>query len=1161
MQDDETEADPLLVDVEGHAECLLGNEAIVRGALEAGVGFASGYPGTPSSEVTDSFARVAAARGVCFEYSVNEKVALEMAFAASLAGARSICAMKHLGLLVAGDPLSTIPYVGTVGGMVIVSAGDPSCRTSPNEHDQRHLGPMLHVPVLDPAGPRDAYEMARGAFELSERSHLPVLLRITTRVAHTRGVIRYGRLAAPRVAGFVRDPARFVPIPANARRMRLEIPGRLAAARAWMAAAGLFRRQGSGRRAIVAAGAPAATCADLLAEHGLTGRVVLATLGGLHPLPQDELCALLSEVDEVLVLEELSPFVEAALLALCAERGLRARVLGKRSGHLPEEFEYTPEVIQRGLHAAFDLLPAPPVPVTAAESPALPARPPVLCAGCPHRATYFAARAAFGADQLYFNDIGCYTLGYDPPLETADALLCMGAGFTLAAGVSRVTGARTVGFLGDSTFFHAGMPALLDAIQSDVNMVAVVLDNQVTAMTGFQASPMVDSSDGRPRRRVSIAGVARALGARQVETIDPADLPAAIAAFERARDARGLSVIVAEHPCPVYEERLTARGQPGRAAVAYQIDAERCRSCGREGCGMRCDLGPSEGHQRHMARSRALERGGAERGCERAPVAPCAERCPLGLCVQGYAGHIAAGQYERALELIMSRCPLPDSVCRVCHRPCEPVCVRGELDEPVAINDLKRFVMDWAAAHPAASYDPPREEPNGRAVAVVGAGPAGLAAAHELALRGYAVTLFDANDEPGGLLLTGIPGFRLPRAALRRDVARILALGATFRGGVQLGRELELSELLGDGFDAVFLAVGAQRALELALEDLDAGGAESEAGAQRGAPRVVDALAYLAAGDRAPRAERVVVVGGGNAALDAARSARRRGARSVVVAYRRGRDEMPALADEVAAAAPEGIELCTHLAAVALRRGDQAGLVCQRTEPGAPDASGRRAPRPVPGSETLIPADLVIAAVGQVPALDFTAPNGRQLEPDRAGGLRVDPETGRTSHPRVFAGGDLVPGARTVTDAIAAGQRAAWGIDRALRGASAADRRPPPPRPADWPGAGAFRHAVPRREVRTPRARPTELDAAGRTSGFDEVVASLSEAQARTEAARCAVCGQCGNCRACIDLFGCPAFFEEEGRIGIDALLCNSCGVCADFCPNQAIRPAGEVER
>ena len=231
----------VLLGAEGFTECLLGNEAIVRGALEAGVAFMAGYPGTPSSEITDGFARIASARHVAFEYSVNEKIALELAFASAIAGGRSMCAMKHLGLMVAGDPLSTIPYIGVEAGMVIVSAGDPSCHTSPNEADQRHLGPMLHLPVLDPSTPAEAHAMTRAAFELSEACRLPVLLRTTTRVAHSRADVRFGALTEPRVTGFVRNPSRYVPIPGNARRMRVELKERIERAREWMAGSGFLR--------------------------------------------------------------------------------------------------------------------------------------------------------------------------------------------------------------------------------------------------------------------------------------------------------------------------------------------------------------------------------------------------------------------------------------------------------------------------------------------------------------------------------------------------------------------------------------------------------------------------------------------------------------------------------------------------------------------------------------------------------------------------------------------------------------------------------------------------------------------------------------------------------------------------------------------------------
>ena len=1097
----------LLSDEVGRVELLLGNEAIVRGAFEAGVGFTTGYPGTPSSEITDTFAALHKEAGVHFEYAVNEKVCLELAFGASLAGARSICAMKHLGLMVAGDPLSTIPYMGVEAGMVIVSAGDPSCLTSPNEQDQRHLGRMLHFPVLDPSTPQEALELTKRAFGLSEQSRLPVLLRITTRVAHSRAPVEFGAIEEHPATGFVRCPASKIPVPANARRMRKELPGRLARARGHSEA--LFERSGAGLTAILAAGAPAATTADLLAELGATDGLIVARLPCVHPLPDAALTSLLGDVDRVLVVEELSPFVEEGLRSLGSRIGASTRILGKGTGHFPEEFEYTPVVIARGLHAALGLGAAPPAPVEFAPPPP---RPPVLCPSCPHRSTFFAARAAFGDEHFYFNDIGCYTLGSSAPLDAGDVVLCMGAGYSLAAAVARVSGRRTVGFLGDSTFFHAGMPALLDAIKEDADMVAVVLDNRVTAMTGFQESPGLPIFD-QPERTANIADVCRALGAKHVEVFDPMDLAAAVGAFERARDATGTSVLVAESPCPVHHKRET--GEDLHPGPAYRIDQSLCSACGRTECGLDCGQTSPPATQRAMSRSRALD---LERPpAESTSVAPCAVACPLGLCIQGYAGHIAAGEYALALELITSRLPLPEVVCRVCHRPCEDACARRTLDGSVAINDLKRFVVE----HEEGDYQPDLEEAHGARAAVVGAGPAGLAAAHELRLRGWAVTLFDRADAPGGMLRLGIPRFRLPREALERDVARILDLGVEFVGGRELGRDLWLDELT-QQFDRVLIAVGAWRPAALSLERSGDGG-----------PDTVDALDFLSDEGAAARGRRVAVIGGGNAGIDVARCAIRAGATEVRVIERESR--IMALAHEADAARREGVQMFARARCTTLVGGPQSGVLCEGPAAG------------------LVPADLVVFAAGQGVETGLLCPSDPAIASGPGDTLSIDPTTGATSDPRVFAAGDVAPGARTVTDAVAQGMRAAWGMDKAHRG-DAADRRAPPPLGGvAWPGAGTGALPILRADPRAPLAAP-ELPVAERI-GSAEVVGAFTEAQARIEASRCMICGTCGSCRACLDTFGCPAFFVQSGQIRIDPAWCTGCGACASICPNGAIVP------
>ncbi|MHC4839626.1 MAG: FAD-dependent oxidoreductase [Planctomycetota bacterium] len=1117
---DSSTIDPLLqTDPEG-AALLLGNEAIVRGAIEAGVGFACGYPGTPSSEITDSFARLAPVMNIPFEYSVNEKIALEMAFAASLSGTRSIVAMKHLGLTYAGDPLTTMPYIGTVGGLVIVSAGDPSCLTSPNEQDQRHLADMLHIPTLDPASPQEALEMTRFAFELSEKSNLPVLLRPTTRVCHTRGAVEFGEIRPTPAPKFVRNPKRFLPIPAHARKLREDIKGRLETARTMVEESGLQTRVGEGKTAVLSCGAATTICHDVVD----TSEQSLLHTGSVFPLPEKWLLQQLAQIDRLLIVEELSPFLEDAIRSLASVHGLSLTILGKRTGHVPLTRELDANLVRTAIQQIDEDTCA--IESKPAAVDELAPRPPILCAGCPHRSAFFAAKSALGPDVLYFNDIGCYTLGAAPPLATGDALLCMGAGISLAAGVARTLGKPTVGFIGDSTFFHSGMPALLNAVKENVDMTVVIMDNEVTAMTGLQESPTVAVEKGRVNRRVDIAGVVRSLGCDQVVTVNPNDLDKTIKAFKTAHSESGVSVVITEYPCVIFADKsgLTATQSDVKT---YEIDHELCQHCGREDTGHRCSQTTQQGFERAMAKARSLENYsegdciGCSVECDRPAVAPCAGGCPLHLCIQGYAAHIAAGDYGSALELILEHLPLPGSVCRVCDRPCEDVCVRGQLDAPVAINDLKRFVVDWADQQ-TEFPDPRTPEPdNSKRIAVVGAGPAGLSAAHDLKMRGYGVTLFDAAPEPGGLLRYGIPEYRLPREVLKRDIDRILSLGVTFKGACKLGQDVQLSALKTD-FDAVLLATGLSKARELEIP---------------GDGQRLDASEFLQ-GDQQISGD-VVVIGGGNAAIDASRSALRRGASSVAAVCLETRDKMPAIADEITEAEHEGIKI---VAGVRVRGVSGRELTCIEVE-GAEFSDVR-------GSEHTIVADCLILAIGQQ-GDEAIADVSLDWADSR---VSTESKTGSTSIDGVFAAGDITPGQQTVTAAIGSGLRAAWAIDAYLRGQETANRRMPPPMQLTDP---ATRKGVTRADG-TARVRPPELDFNQRKNSFTEVMGTLTEEQARSEAERCMICGTCGNCRACLDLFGCPAFALENGKPCIDPELCTACGVCPQFCPNGAIKPVLE---
>ncbi len=574
----------ILCNSPGQRACLLGNSAIVRGGLEAGVQFFSCYPGTPSSEIGDTFARIAKEADVLFEYSVNEKVAVEVAFAAALAGARAMCAMKHLGLSYASDPLSTMPYVGVEGGLVVVSAGDPSLITSPNEQDQRYFSRFLYFPVFDPATPEDARKMTHFAFDLSEETRLPVILRPTTRVCHSSGMVELGSLPTGKnTIRLTKNPSRYVPIPTNARRMRRELTQRYVQAERLLEQSEFFPRLGHGKRGIVASGIAYAYTAQVVEDLGLHDEVTLLQIGA-YPIPDKLLLGFLRAVDSVLVVEELNPVVED-WVSLCAFRHERhVQVFGKHTGHFPMEYEYSPDLVEDAVRKYLKLEKRK---IATVAAPALPPRPPVLCPGCPHRASFHMVRKVFGKNTVYCNDIGCYTLGYGQPLHSCDVLLCMGSSITQASGISRVTGRRTVAYIGDSTFFHSGLPALANAVQAEDDITVVILDNHITAMTGFQPSLTTEPRDatmGIPAEgeipseaapRFSIERAVRGLGVSQIFSANPFDEEAMVAALKEAKNGAGVNVLVCHAPCAVYRRRVTK----GRSSQPFAINQEECDSC------------------------------------------------------------------------------------------------------------------------------------------------------------------------------------------------------------------------------------------------------------------------------------------------------------------------------------------------------------------------------------------------------------------------------------------------------------------------------------------------------------------------------------------------------------------------------------------------------
>lgn len=565
----------------GETLLLLGNEAIARGALEGGVRFVTCYPGTPSSEVPDAFFRMSQGAPYYFEYSVNEKVALEVAGGASLAGLPCLVTMKHVGVNVAADPLMTLAYVSTPGGLVLLSADDPGCHSSQNEQDNRIYARLGGFPCFEPTTAQECKDMARDALRLSRRVETPVLLRTTTRINHLRGPVSLGEMPTETAEKpFVKNPPRFVPLPASARGMHVRLRGILHDMAAEAEASPYNTVSGSGKVGFIASGVSRAYLNDVLEEDGLTGTVKVLSLGMTYPLPENRIAAFLADCSRVVILEELEPVIETEIRALAQKRGIVAEIWGKGE-LLPQIGEYSTPIVRRAVRAALDLEheDAP----HAALPTDLPRRPPNLCAGCPHRATYFAVREVFGENAVYSSDIGCYTLGMAPPFKAADFLLCMGSSISAGAGFARASGKTVVAFIGDSTFFHSGITGLVDAVAYNHDILIVVLDNRTTAMTGHQPNPGVDTTIfGANPHPVDMEALIRACGVEPV-TVNPINHQATVAALHTLAAGTGPRVLIARYPCPIHARHVgqAKKTQPAQVVgdPATCIDVRDTLAC------------------------------------------------------------------------------------------------------------------------------------------------------------------------------------------------------------------------------------------------------------------------------------------------------------------------------------------------------------------------------------------------------------------------------------------------------------------------------------------------------------------------------------------------------------------------------------------------------
>jgi indolepyruvate ferredoxin oxidoreductase alpha subunit len=577
---------PLLTEEAGKTLLLLGNEAIVRGALEAGVAFATAYPGTPSSEIADNFFRIADESGLYFEYSTNEKVALETAAGAAVSGVRAICSMKHVGLNVAADPLMTLAYVGVRAGMVIITADDPSMFSSQNEQDNRIYARLSGLPLLEPASAQEAKEMTEAAFEISEALELPVLLRTTTRLSHCRGAVTTGPLKHLKKKGvFEKESTRFVPVPAIARIRHKVLLAQAEKARGMACLSPFNAIIGTGKTGIAASGIANNYVADAVDDLGIRDRVRLLRLGFTHPFPEELAVEFIRSVDKILVVEELEPILEGDLKVAAHTNGLSVPISGKGTGLFSRLYEYDPGMVRKVIADFLELDYDPPKPIDVQEDPEpveLPFRPPNLCAGCPHRATYYAVNSVLaetGTEAVFPSDIGCYTLGLLPPLKAADFLICMGSSVSSAGGIARATDQPVIAFIGDSTFFHSGITGLINAVHNQHKFILVVLDNGTTAMTGHQPHPGIDiKPPGWDKPSVSIEAIASACGVERVAVVNPINQAKTKAAVREALESNELSVIIARAPCPLYERRMLGTKKTRGFVVGSECNTD-CTEC------------------------------------------------------------------------------------------------------------------------------------------------------------------------------------------------------------------------------------------------------------------------------------------------------------------------------------------------------------------------------------------------------------------------------------------------------------------------------------------------------------------------------------------------------------------------------------------------------
>ncbi len=543
---------------------MLGNEAVARGAFEAGVKVAAAYPGTPSTEITENMVKY---KEIYSEWSPNEKVALEVAIGASVAGARSICSMKHVGLNVAADPLFTVSYTGVNAGLVIMVADDPGMHSSQNEQDSRFYARASKVPMLEPSDSQECKDYVKAAFDISEKYDCPVIVRLSTRIAHSQSIVETTDRQNDELKPYEKNPGKYVMMPAMARKRHVEVEKRMSALKEYAHETSLNRIEwGSKDIGVITSGASYQYAREAF------GDVSFLKLGMVYPLPDRLIEEFAGKVDKLYVIEELEPFFENQI------KKLGIKVTGKEL--LPVIGEYSASLLKEKI---FGIMPEKSIEIDNAS----PVRPPVMCPGCPHRGMFYVLK------KLKLNvtgDIGCYTLGALSPTETMDTCVCMGASIGMAHGMEKARGRdfgkKTVAILGDSTFIHSGITGLIDIVYNKGCSTVIILDNSITGMTGHQHNPTTGFTiSGEPTRQVDLEMLAKAVGVERVVVADPFDLKEFEEVVAKEVKADEPSVIISQRPCAL----LKCVRYEGRRRINDKC--KKCGNCLKIGCPAIVDRG------------------------------------------------------------------------------------------------------------------------------------------------------------------------------------------------------------------------------------------------------------------------------------------------------------------------------------------------------------------------------------------------------------------------------------------------------------------------------------------------------------------------------------------------------------------------------------------